>query len=43
MQRITLTRLIEEGLHMRLAAQSPKKLKKPFVLPVFNDKSGLVM
>jgi hypothetical protein len=41
MQRITLTRLIEEGLHMRLAAQLPKKLKKPFVLRAFDGKTGL--
>ncbi len=41
MQRTTLTRLIEEGLVMRLAASIETKPKKRFVLPVFDGKSGL--
>lgn len=40
LQRTTLTRLIEEGLEMRLAAV-PEKRRKPFVLPTFDGKSGL--
>lgn len=41
MQRITLTRLIEEGLVMRLAAAVGKKRKIRFSPPVFDGKSGL--
>ena len=40
LQRTTLTRLIEEGLEMRLAAV-PAKKRKRFVLPTFDGKSGL--
>ena len=40
MQRTTLTRLIEEGLEMRLAVV-PAKKRKRFVLPTFDGKSGL--
>ena len=40
MQRTTLTRLIEEGLEMRLAV-APAKKRKRFVLPTFDGKSGL--
>ena len=40
MQRTTLTRLIEEGLEMRLAVV-PAKQRKRFVLPTFDGKSGL--
>lgn len=39
-QRITLTRLIEEGLQLRLRKQ--KAQSKPVRLPVFNGKGGLV-
>ena len=39
-QRTTLTRLIEEGLEMRLAPV-PVKQRKRFVLPTFDGKSGL--
>jgi hypothetical protein len=41
MQRITLTRLVEEGLAMRLAAPISKKRKVSFSPPVFDGKSGL--
>ena len=40
LQRTTLTRLIEEGLEMRLATV-PAKKRKRFVLPTFDGKSGL--
>jgi hypothetical protein len=40
MQRTTLTRLIEEGLVMRLNA-APVRKKKFFVLPTFDGKTGL--
>ena len=40
LQRTTLTRLIEEGLEMRLAVV-PAKKRKRFVLPTFDGKSGL--
>jgi hypothetical protein len=41
LQRTTLTRLIEEGLEMRLAAVPEKKKMKPIVLPIFDGKTGL--
>ncbi len=41
MQRTTLTRLVEEGLEMRLNAAPEKRKKKRFVLPTFDGKSGL--
>jgi hypothetical protein len=41
MQRTTLTRLIEEGLVMRLAATAGKKRKISFSPPVFDGKTGL--
>lgn len=41
LQRTTLTRLIEEGLVLRLSAPVETKKKKPLVLPVFDGKSGL--
>lgn len=39
-QRTSLTRLIEEGLQLRLRAQDAPK--KPLRLPVFHGKGGLV-
>ena len=40
-QRTSLTRLIEEGLQLRLRAQSAAPRGKPR-LPVFEERSGLV-
>jgi hypothetical protein len=40
-QRVSLTRLIEEGLRMRLRAADAPLLKKRRPMPVFNGKSGL--
>ncbi len=40
-QRLTLTRLIEEGLRMRLHAAAPAPAGKRKAMPVFNGKSGL--
>ena len=41
-QRLTLTRLIEEGLRMRLhAAQGSLVAKRRRPMPVFDGKSGL--
>lgn len=40
-QRTTLTRLIEEGLHLRLRAKAPPRRGKPS-LPVFAGRGGLV-
>ena len=40
-QRTTLTRLIEEGLAMRLRAQTAPAPRRPR-LPVFDGRSGLV-
>ena len=40
-QRLTLTRLIEEGLRMRLRAADPMPAGKRRAMPVFNGKSGL--
>jgi hypothetical protein len=39
-QRTSLTRLIEEGLHLRLRAQAAPKRGKP-QLPVFKGRGGL--
>lgn len=38
-QRTSLTRLIEEGLQLRLSAQSARS--KPVRLPVYRGKGGL--
>lgn len=40
-QRVSLTRLIEEGLRMRLRAADAPFLKKQRPMPVFNGKTGL--
>lgn len=40
-QRTSLTRLIEEGLQLRLRAQSTRS--KPVSLPVHRGKGGLVV
>ncbi len=40
-QRLTLTRLIEEGLRMRLRAADAVSTGKRRAMPVFNGKSGL--
>lgn len=40
--RTTLTRLIEEGLQLRLRAQSAKRQTVPVRLPVFKGRGGLV-
>jgi hypothetical protein len=40
-QHLSLTRLIEEGLRMRLRAQDEKKLPKRRAMPVHRGKSGL--
>lgn len=39
-QRTSLTRLIEEGLQLRLSAQRTRA-KKPVRLPVYRGKGGL--
>jgi len=41
-QRITLTRLIEEGLVLRLRPATPAGNTKKIRLPVFKGKGGLV-
>ena len=41
-QRTSLTRLIEEGLQLRLRAQSVGRARGRVRLPVFNGRSGLV-
>ena len=41
-QRTTLTRLIEEGLALRLRASQAMPARKPARLPVFHGKGGLV-
>jgi hypothetical protein len=41
-QRTSLTRLIEEGLHLRLRAQAPGRARGRVVLPVFKGRGGLV-
>ena len=41
-QRLTLTRLIEEGLRMRLhAVEASRAAKRRRPMPVFDGKSGL--
>jgi hypothetical protein len=40
--RTTLTRLIEEGLQLRLRAQAPVPANEPVRLPVFKGRGGLV-
>jgi hypothetical protein len=40
-QRLTLTRLIEEGLRMRLRVTELAQTSKRRAMPVFNGKSGL--
>ncbi len=40
-QRLTLTRLIEEGLRMRLRAADIAPASKRRAMPVFNGKTGL--
>lgn len=42
-QRTSLTRLIEEGLQLRLRAQVAKPVGRGLRLPVFNGFSGLVV
>jgi hypothetical protein len=42
-QRLTLTRLIEEGLRMRLRATDIAPLGKRRAMPVVNGKKGLVL
>lgn len=41
LQRTTLTRLIEEGLEMRLRKVTPPASKSKPTFPVFDGKSGL--
>ena len=41
-QRMTLTRLIEEGLQLRLRAQTQSATRRRVRLPVFNGRGGLV-
>jgi hypothetical protein len=41
MQRTTLTRLIEEGLAMRLAVSAKKASTQKVTLPVMNGKGGM--
>ncbi len=41
-QRTTLTRLIEEGLQLRLRARSTSTQPVPVRLPVFKGRGGLV-
>lgn len=41
-QRTSLTRLIEEGLRLRLRAQSGAAANEPVRLPVFAGQGGLV-
>lgn len=40
-QRTSLTRLIEEGLQLRLRAQPASKKRGPVCLPVFDGRGGL--
>lgn len=40
-QHLTLTRLIEEGLRMRLRATDLAPANKDRAMPVFNGKAGL--
>jgi hypothetical protein len=41
-QRTTLTRLIEEGLHLRLRAQTTGRTRSRVALPVFKGRGGLI-
>ena len=41
LQRTTLTRLIEEGLEMRLAASTAKPARRKITLPVMHGKGGM--
>ena len=41
-QRTSLTRLIEEGLELRLRAQTANAQRGPVRLPVFKGQGGLV-
>ena len=41
-QQSTLTRLIEEGLHLRLQAQSAAAPRGKLRLPVYKGRGGLV-
>jgi hypothetical protein len=41
-QRTSLTRLIEEGLQLRLRAQATGRTRGRAVLPVFKGRGGLV-
>lgn len=41
-QRTTLTRLIEEGLQLRLRAQAESARQRRVRLPVFRGRGGLV-
>jgi hypothetical protein len=41
-QRTSLTRLIEEGLHLRLRAKAASAMHGPVRLPVFKGRGGLV-
>lgn len=41
-QRTSLTRLIEEGLQLRLRAQADSGKHRPARLPVFKGRGGLV-
>ena len=42
-QRTSLTRLIEEGLQLRLRAQAAKPARRGLRLPVFDGGSGVVV
>jgi hypothetical protein len=41
-QRTSLTRLIEEGLQLRLRAKADSGRRRPVRLPVFRGRGGLV-
>ena len=41
-QRTSLTRLIEEGLHLRLRAKTDSARRRRVHLPVFKGQGGLV-
>jgi hypothetical protein len=41
-QRTSLTRLIEEGLQLRLRAKADSERRRPVRLPVFRGRGGLV-
>jgi hypothetical protein len=41
-QRTSLTRLIEEGLQLRLRAQAGSARQRPARLPVFKGRGGLL-